>query len=462
MIYPGDYMNREEQKAIYKEFSNIFTSLSARVDVFKATQSNFIDLNFDKIKQVLGELPKQDLDLVVAIYGICIMDDVIKSYTIKEFAEDIKYLYSISKEIEKIKQSKIPLEEQIELYEKNTVQIKEENEKTEEFETLSDRILKSKNDTLFMRILTAYYQSNSIIEKSINNLNSDLIIFKANNKPELIITSLLIRKHLLPMFDKMVSIYSSAEINIDLRFITAQIIISFERIISPNKKTPSIAHIYEDLKKEYPLGSGSDLYWDLSEQLIYNRYYPKLCELLSEQIKNAANEIKMRNETMKNKLEQLKKQMPGVPTTESIRSKVDSLIFETLNFNRNFDDNARSKFQKAVESVLKRMTMEEFGVQDIPQYDKFIDYFNREFFTPIFDEYPAFYLQFIDIRDYRSFVHNPKKLIEEQKEFILNQFWFRMRRHMRTSNPNSSQLAYAFSMVMYDILNDDRIRNFDM
>ncbi|MCY3410209.1 MAG: hypothetical protein INQ03_01105 [Candidatus Heimdallarchaeota archaeon] len=444
-----------QQQAINKEFANIFTTLSARVEVFQTTQKGFLENYFNDLKQELPELNDKEIDTASAVYGICITDDALKNYTIKQYAEDINYLQSLIPEVIE--------DDKVEEGEKDEDSLPTHNlPKKDEPKTLADRVKSAiESETALMKVLTAYYQANSIIERAINNFNNDLIIHHVNERPEIVITSLLIRNHLLPLYENIVFIYKSAGIDVDLRFVTAQVKISIEKLLHPKKETPSMSIVFHEIEGIYPLGFGSDLYWDLSEQIIYVDYYPKLKAMLQPQIDEAMDvKIKSR-ETMMNKMEQVKSQERNAHSIENIRAKVDSIIFESFHFNRPFNDDARIKMQRAVEQVLKRMALEEYGIQDIPNIEKFLDYFNREFFHPIFSEYVQLYLPFIDIREYRAFVQDPLGTVEKQKAYITNQFWFQMRKYGGANKPNPSQLAHAFSMVMYDLMNNKKVLDFE-
>ncbi len=439
-------MSQKQQQAVNKEFTNIFTTLSARVEVFQTTQKGFLENYFNEIKENIIGLSEREIDVTSAVYGICLTDDALKNYSIKQFAEDINYLRSLIPEKieEKVEEDNLP------------------NLPAEKRSTLADRVKTAiETETDFMKVLAAYYQANSIIEKVINEFNNDLIVHHTNDRPEIVITSLLIRNHLLDLYEKIAFIYASANVEVDLRFVTAQIKVSIERLIHPKSPLDSQNMIFQQIKEKYPLGYGDDLYWDLSEQIIYKEYYPKLKNMLQPLIDEAISEKIKSRETMQNKMDQVKVQNIAAHSKENIRAKVDSLIFETFQFGRTFDDNARGKMQRAVETVLKRMALEEFGMQDIPNISKFKEYFDKEFFIPIFNEYPKLYLPFIDIRDYRAFVQDPLGTVEKQQTYVLSQFWFAMRKHTRMSNPGPSQLAHAFSMVMYEVMNNSKVQNFD-
>lgn len=463
------------QKQITKEFANLFTALSSRVQVFQTTQKDFLDTLTPTIAEVLPILNAEELETAAAIYGISLTDEAIKGYEISHFAEDIKYLRSlipdeeVKEKIDEVKEtSSKPLIEQLEdPSSPESTETPEEPDTTspepsQQPRTLAERAKQAiESETVFMKVLTAYYQANSSIEKSLVNFNNDLILHHINERPEIVITSLLIRGHFLRLYTNIVKIYEAIPIEVDLRFVSAQIQIAVERLLDPKAVSESQAAVFLKIKERYPLAYGEDLYWDLSEQVLYSKYYPKIKEMLQPQIDEAKREKELARESLLNSMERSKVQ-PQQGSIESIRSKVDSLIFEVFQFHRAFDDNSRVKMQKAVESVLKRMALLEYGSQDIPDLSKFTQYFTNEFFKPIFDEYPQMYLPFTDIRLYRDFVDDPKTHIEKHQDYIVNQFWFKMRRHTRTSNPGSSQLAHAFAMVMYDILNDDRVQNFDI
>lgn len=478
------------QSAITAEFANLFTALSARVEVFQSTQSDYLEELRPQIKLVLQELDEQETSVAVAIYGICLTDDAIKNYEIFQFADDIKYLQSLitDDEIEEetvteetiVEESKLdPPKDERSVFQPpdhlNPLKKKELTDEErfqravslkpipsavkEEPSTWTSRAQEAiATETKFMKVLTAYYQSNVLIEKVLIDFNHDLILHQTNERPELVITSLLIREHLLRLFEDISKIFLRVPIIVDLRYIAAQIHVAFNRIIKPDQKSQSQAEIFESIAEWYPLAFGDDLYWDLSEQVIYSKFYLQIKEILQPQIDQAKEERDKTREVLKNVMEGSKAR-PQQGSMEQLRAGIDSLIFESFHFNRPFDVDRRTKMQKSTESVLKRMALLEYGSQDIPNMDRYSQYFDEELFFPIFNEYKQLYLPFVDVRYYNSFINEPEAHIEEHKDYILSQFWFAMRKHGAKDNPGPGQLGFAFAMVLYDLMNDKKVQD---
>jgi hypothetical protein len=449
--------DRNLQKAITEEFSKAFTSLSARVEVFQTTQESFVESLIPKIKSVLPELNELDLKNVSAIYGICITDEVLANYEPEQFSEDLKYLMYLMK-VQSSDAEETNISEDL-----RRIQVQPEvvSKKSKDQSSWADRTQKAMaSETKLMKLLAAFYQANSVIAKGLILLENDIILHNINQRQEIAITSILIREHLLPLYESIYQIYFAINIDVDLRFITAQIIYSIENLVNPKREVRSQAQMHAEISKSYPLGSGDDIYWDLADTLIYKPYYEKLKDLLKGHIEKGINEKQVALESIR---ASMGAKAPEQGTDESLRSKVDSLIFETMQFNRPFDGQRKEKLRQLLESLLKRRALQEFGVQDISDRSKYTDWFMEDFF-PIMRDYPQMLLAFIDIRHYRDFSADPIGHFNKHEAYMMNQFWFRMRKNGYKSRENSTpyEISAAFAEIVFDVLNDPKVMSFEV
>lgn len=430
--------SRDIQKELTEEFAKVFTSLTSRVEVFEITQDSFIESLVPQIQEVMSHLSREELRNGAAIFGICMTDGVLANYSAKQFAQDVNYLMAL-----------LP---------KDTTSLVKPTLGNDV--SLTERAAHAKaHKSAFMKLLTVYYQSMEIIETTINQFNKDLILHQINYREELVILSILIRQFLLPLYEHLYQLYKTVDVDVDLRFITAQAIYSILNLLEPKRETKSQAEIFENLVQTYPLGSGDDLYWDLAYTQLYSVYYPRLKDLLKDQIEAGR---KKKQEALESIRAQMSVQQPDTDSDDNLRAKIDSIIFESVQFNRRFDGDKQLKLQRVSESVLKRLALREFGKQDIPNKKKYLDYFMQEFF-PIFLEYPQFLLPFIDVRYYRAFSDDPLGHFEKQKPYIMNQFWFKMRKNGYVAGSSGpSEFAAAFAKLIFDILNDEKVRTFDV
>ena len=313
--------------------------------------------------------------------------------------------------------------------------------------------------THLLNLCTSYYQSNTIIEKMINQLNNDIIQLNINKLHPIALNSVLIRKHLLSAFDRSSKIFSNNSFQIDLRFIAAQIITAIEMTLSKTNRLKSRFNLFQKIKEQYPLGHGDVLHWDISETLIFASYYNKLKKKLQKQINDGIIAKKLALEAIKAQLEH---KPPEQNSDESLQQKIDSLIFETLQFNRPFTHRKKQEFSRVVESLLKRRALNEYGKQDILDKRKYTEYFMNDFF-PIMKEYPQFFLPLIDIRYYRNFIDDPVSHLKQNNLYIMKQFWYQMARNgykgKKFSNPYD--IGVAFGNFMYFLLNNKKILDLD-
>lgn len=453
-------MDRGTQLAVANEISKAFSSLAAKIDVFKITQDSFVETLIPQLKPFLKEISEKDLRDIAALYGICLTDESLRNYTPEGFAEDVAFLKSLIQIEEKPTQEDLPLEKEEDL----EIQSKEDlkplpNLSQDSTQDWSERLEKATlEQTHLIRGLTAYYQSNIDIFNFLTAITNDIVLHNVNERIDLAISSILIREHIIPLIDRLYNVYLNSGIKIDLRYLVAQIQYGIETYLDPNIPFKNFTNRFEELKSVYPLGEGEDLYWDMWKLLIYDKYYTQLKELVQPIIDEQRKERAESARAMKNILDAPK---PRQGSTESIRSQVDSLIFEAVRFGRPFEGPQRIKAQRLIETVLKRMALEEFGKQDIPQMEKYKEYFMKEFFDPIMKEYPQFLLPFIDVRLYQDFTKDPLAHFEKNKSYILNQFWFRMRKLGYPPRGTPNQIAAAFAGLLHEVLNDPRVKSFD-
>ncbi len=457
---------RETQEAIANEINKTFSSLAAKIDVFQITQDSYVESLIPKLQPFFPHLDDVTLKQVAALYGICLTDESLRDYTPQGFAEDVAFLNEIIQENENKSETEpgAPTEEEID--EENDDEIKSKEDlksvpslEDQGYENWSDRLQKATAEqSPLIRGLTAYYQSNIDIFNFITALTNDIVLHNVNQRIELAISSILIREHIIPLLDRLYSLYLNSGIDIDLRFLIAQIQYALETYLDNSVEFKNFKKRFDELKQVYPLGKGADLYWDMSKLLVYDKYYEPLKKMLEPIINDQIREREESAKAIKNILDAPK---PRQGSTESIRSQVDSLIFESVRFGRPFQGEQRIKAQRLIATVLKRMALEEFGKQDIPHMEKYKEYFMKEFFEPIMKEYPQFLLPFIDFRLYRDFAEDPLAHFEKNKDYILNQFWFKMRKMGYVPRGTPNQIAAAFAGLLQDVLNDPRVKSFD-
>ncbi|MFW9852355.1 MAG: hypothetical protein ACFFDS_05405, partial [Candidatus Thorarchaeota archaeon] len=99
---------------------------------------------------------------------------------------------------------------------------------------------------------------------------------------------------------------------------------------------------------------------------------------------------------------------------------------------------------------------EEFGVQDIADQQKYMHYILDTWFS-IFEEYPQMCLPLIDVKQYTKFISDPVKYIKENKQIIIQQLQFKIRRHTKGERFTPSNLAHAFSHIIYEIVTNPSV-----
>ncbi|MCK4895999.1 MAG: hypothetical protein KAS47_04270, partial [Candidatus Heimdallarchaeota archaeon] len=117
--------------------------------------------------------------------------------------------------------------------------------------------------------------------------------------------------------------------------------------------------------------------------------------------------------------------------------------------------------EKNIERVLRRMASDEFGVQDIADPQRYMQYLQDTWFN-IFEEYPQMALPLIDIKLYAKFISDHIAIIEEHKTSIIQQLQFKIRRHTKGERFTPSNLALAFSKILFEILTNSTVLSLDL
>lgn len=117
-----------------------------------------------------------------------------------------------------------------------------------------------------------------------------------------------------------------------------------------------------------------------------------------------------------------------------------------------------AKLEKNIEIVIKRITIEEYGVQDILEPEKYVDYLKSTWFS-VFEEYPQMVLPLIDKRTYREYVQDPVEYIEKYKSDILNQIDFKIRRYnIGGERLTPKAVSKAFVKLLFEVFNDRSVK----
>ncbi len=66
-------------------------------------------------------------------------------------------------------------------------------------------------------------------------------------------------------------------------------------------------------------------------------------------------------------------------------------------------------------------------------------------------------LPLIDVKQYTKFVSDPVAYIEENKQTIIQQLQFKIRRHTKGERFTPSNLANAFSLIIYEIVTNPSV-----
>jgi len=316
-------------------------------------------------------------------------------------------------------------------------------------------------DDEFKGLIASFITSLKSVSNSTGVIVNNFLELKGRKLEDNIILSLLIRRHFYPALTETNLRFEVAEFPIDIRWITALFAHSIEVMLEKSgnlEKAQSIGRLYLTFISKYPFETGEDLMFDIIHTLLIDTYYEKMCRAFKERIEFL--QLKLKGKTVQAREEFVKslegKQVQGA--TEQILSAIEKPLYETLELKKNFDETTREKMEKGIEIVLKRMAIKEYGVQDIADEGRYMHYLQETWFH-IFEEYPQMIIPLIDIYNYSSFIRNPKGYIEENRETIIKQLQFKIRRHTGGKRLTPGILAYTFSKLLFEIVNNASVRS---
>lgn len=407
---------------IITEVKELYSKLEAQIKNFVITQPTFLGELRQKLKMDIGFLSPQKKDMVLAVYGIIMTEDIVKDYNPQFYAEDISSLLEATK-----KKNQITDDEFVGLL------------------------------ASFIVCLKSVFSATNIIIQGLIDLGGMGIEYD-------IISAILVHRNLLPAFSEANFCFEAGEFEIDLRFISALFASSIENYFEKNEvieKAKSTGQLYIEYCKKYPLSQGEDILYDLITKIFQSSYFDKLMDTLKTKIEQKQTLLSEQFSISKHQFHDPIEVSTDSSRIEQILGAVEKTLFETLKLQKELTEQKIQALEKNVERVLRRMASEEFGVQDIADPQRYLQYLQDAWFN-IFEDYPQMALPLIDIKLYAKFISDHEALIEEHKTSIIQQLQFKIRRHTKGERFTPSNLALAFSKILFEILTNSTVLSLDL
>jgi hypothetical protein len=255
--------------------------------------------------------------------------------------------------------------------------------------------------------------------------------------------------------------FEVGEFSIDLRFIASIFAHALEKIIQEEDferiPTPT-GKIYQKILTNYPIGDKEEVLFDLIQMNLIKPYYQDLKDTFEKLIIKRKRELEEKYAIVKKEYQKLDQIKIDQGRIEQILAAIEQTLFETLKLQRELTEIKRQNLEKNIERVLKRLAIEEFGVQDIADQQRYMQYLLETWFS-IFEEYPQMALPIIDIRQYAKFVSDPHVYIEENKDTIIQQLKFKIRRLTKGERLTPSNLGNAFAIILFESLSNPTVQS---
>ncbi len=404
---------------IVNDFRKLYSTLESKIKHFVQTQPTFLGELRRELKTEIGFLSPQKKDMALAIYGIIITEDILKKYEPQFYAEDISAL--------------------LEATDKKQVCTDDE----------------------FVGLLSSFINCLKTVSRSINYIIHHFIELSSLEIDDKIVQIIMILRNFIPAMTEAFLFFEVGEFLIDLRFIAAVFAYAIEKIMYDEGISESIqstAQIYSKFIGKYPLSQNENILYDLVNNVIISKYHNLLKDAFNKTIEKRQEEFEEKPGDVRKEFQSLDQVKMDQTRIEPLLAAIEQTLFETLKLKRETTETKRLNLERNIEKVLRRMAMEEFGVQDIAEQEKYLQYLLDTWFG-IFEEYPQMVLPLIDIRLYAKFVSEPLDFIEENKLSIIQQLLFRIRRLTKGERFTTSNLAYAFAVILFEFLTNTTVQS---
>ncbi len=425
----GEIFNTEELSytsrdvvEIVNDFRALYSNLESKMRHFIQTQPTFLNELRKELKTEIGFLSPQKKDMALAIYGIIITDDLIKKYKPLSYAEDISALLEAT-----------------------------------------DKKMSCTDDE-FVGLLASFVNCIKAVMNSSKHIIHHFIELCSLNVEDNIIQSILISRNFVEALTEAYLYFEVGEFSIDLRFIASIFAHALEKILQEenfDKIPKSAGRIYQNIISYYPLSGKEDILFDLIHLSLIQPYYQEVKDTYKTMINRRQSELEEKYAIVKKEYQKLDQIKVDQGRIEQILAAIEQTLFETLKLQRELTETKRQNLEKNIEIALKRMAIEEFGVQDISDQQKYMQYLLDTWFS-IFEEYPQMALPIIDIRQYAKFVTDPHNYIDENKDTIIQQLQFKIRRLTKGERFTPSNLGNAFAVILFEALSNPTVQSLSL
>ncbi len=407
---------------IITEVQGLYSKLEAKIKNFVITQPTFLGELKMQLKMDIGFLSPHKKDMVLAVYGIIITEDIVKDYNPQFYAEDISALLEATNK-------------------KNQI-----------------------TDDEFVGLLASFIVCLKSVFSAFNTILQGLVDLGGMGIEYDIIAAILINRNLLPAFSEANFCFEAGEFEMDLRFITALFASSIENYFEKNElleKAKSTGQLYIEFCSMYPLSQGEDILYDLITKIFINTYFDKIMDSLKTIIEQKQTLLSEQLSISKHQFHSPTKKLSDRSKIEQILAAVEKTLVETLKLRKELTEQKIRILEKNIERVLRRLASQEFGTQDIVDSQRYLQYIQDALFK-IFEEFPQMALPLIDIKLYAKFISDHEALIEEHKTSIIQQLQFKIRRHTKGERFTPTNLALAFSKILFEILSNSTVLSLDL
>ena len=404
---------------IMNEFRNIYSTLESKIRYFVQTQPTFLNELRRELKTEIGFLSPHKKDMALAIYGIIVTEDILKKYDAQVYADDITAL----------------------------------------LEATGKKM--SCTDDEFVGLLSSFINSLKTISSSVNYIVHHFIELSSLDIDSEIVKTILNVRNFNPAMTESYLFFEVGEFSVDLRFIAAVFAYTLERTMFEEHLASSVnstGKIYSRFKNKYPFSTDEDILYDLINKLLIEEYHEPLQDAFQRTIEKRHEEFEEKTADLRKEFQAVDQHKVDQGKIEQLLAAIEQTLFETLKLRRETTETKRINLERNIEKVLRRMALEEFGVQDIADQERYLQYLLDTWFG-IFEEYPQMCLPLIDIRLYAKFVSEPYEFIEENKKTIIQQLLFRIRRLTKGDRYTPNNLAHAFAVILFEFLTNTTVQS---
>ncbi|MEM3563540.1 MAG: hypothetical protein QXR19_09945 [Candidatus Jordarchaeaceae archaeon] len=373
----------KRQQEIIEEFRAKYTSVPSRINSFRDTHRELIDEGKKSIQ--LPVSLREHSEEIIATYYICFIDELI-GFQIEKFVEDLE---------------------------------------------TTTKALGLQNGMETMSLLTLTTENLRAASKIPSDVVKNLVDIRGGDISDEVTKAILVKENIEPYFQEMVLNLGSFSSNVDLRWPVAQIRYAFDHFLRSHgvaKPEKNISQIYREIYTSYPLSEGKDIYWDILYFQLLSPIYDDLVSIASPMIEEKLSSLEIERKAAPILLKAQQAAEKTKASLEMLNSKLETIMYHVFHRGLELSPEYEAEIENAMDRVLRRITLEKHGVQDIRNPEEMMD-IALERIKRLMKEYELLILPLLEPEDIKPYVEDKKGFLEKNSDLLDRRLRMKLKRY---------------------------------